>query len=128
MNNLIMIGAGLLFFCIGAGLLYKWERFRFGARKTKGTIIGHWGKRTKDDGNYLYAPIVQFYDQATGQLWTFQTPSYTSLKRRTGSTIAVAYRPENPQQANIDTIGQRLIPLIVMLMGAAAFIIALKVP
>ncbi len=106
-------------------LLYKWERFRAGSSKTHGVVIGHWGKRRRGE-NYVYAPVVQFQDQYSGQLWTFHSPNYTSYRRRVGSVIAVAYRPEDPQQANIDTIGQRLIPLTIMLMGASACFLGIK--
>jgi len=122
MDNLLIMGAGLLFFAIGVYLLVKWVRFKSGAVKAKGIVIGHWGKPGKD-GDYLYAPVVQFYDLSTGQLWTFKTPNYSSLKRRVGRSIAVVYRPEDPQQANIDTIGQILIPLLVMFMGSLALLL-----
>ncbi|HZR42678.1 MAG TPA: DUF3592 domain-containing protein [Ktedonobacteraceae bacterium] len=115
-KNLTVIGIGLLFLAVGGYLLVRWMLFRAGARTSRGTVIGH--VRMRGKGGYVYAPVVQFYDHYTGRVWTFQASIYTGWRRRIGSTIAVAYRPEDPQQANTDTIGQRLLPLLAILAGA----------
>lgn len=71
------------------------------ATEVQGKVIEMVRIRDRDDGGYMYAPVVRF-ETAEGSTVEFQStlrsnpPGY-----RTGQTVSVLYDPEDPQSASI---------------------------
>ena len=126
MGIIVMIGSGLLFLAIGVYVWGTWEHFKRGASKARGIVVGNSRNRRREEGEGLYAPVIEFHDPSSGRPWVFQSSVYTGRRRRIGSMIPVLYRPEDPEDARTDTISQRLVPLLFMVAGIFLIIIAGK--
>jgi len=96
---LIPIGLSLL---LGAGWsAWSMQTWIDRTDEVEGKVIEMVRIRDRDDGGYMYAPLVRF-ETTDGNTVEFQSslrsnpPAY-----RTGQTVSVLYDPEDPQSAAI---------------------------
>lgn len=89
------------------------------ATEVQGKVIEMVRIRDRDDGGYLYAPLVRF-ETTDGNTVEFQSslrsnpPAY-----RTGQTVSILYDPEDPQSAAIR--GVLSLWLTSMILGIVGF-------
>ena len=124
-------GFGLFALVIGIVWgLKKYELFRSGLR-TQGTIVDHYkcvstsvgDPRNRTGPDVSYFPVVEFRTVA-GAAIRFRGATGSGVPDyETGSLVMVAYRPDNPQEAQIVNFSQLWLgPLVVIVAGLLFFL------
>lgn len=113
--------AGTLFFFAGLFFLGTSINATKDGIKTEGRIVDvveEW-----DDGNYLYAPVMEF-KTPDGAVHRSTSTIFSSKEISIGRPIRVIYKPEAPEKAVVDGIFELyLFPLIFVIPGAFFMVI-----
>lgn len=90
--------------------------------KTEGVVVG-WNQ-SSSDGTTTYAPVAEFTD-AQGTSRTYESGLYSSPKsHKMGQTVKIAYDPEDPDDAEILSVGQMYFAHIIgLVFGTIALLI-----
>ena len=102
----------VVFLLLGAGMLYgglhlyrTTQEFVAGAATASGTVV-ELDRRTSNNGDYTYAPVVEF-STPDGKDFRFVSSASSSPPAfARGEVVRVLYTPANPAEARIDSFGQ----------------------
>lgn len=118
---------GVVFLAAGLAMLggTMWmensaRSFDASALRASGTVI-ELSRRSSDDGGYVYAPVVEWFDEAgTRQEFAGGVASSPPAYER-GETVRVIYQPGMPGRARVDDFTNRYFGSLVLGVLGAVF-------
>jgi hypothetical protein len=118
----VMIPIGLLL--LGLAVFVTWNTNAWLKRtvEAQGTVIEMLRTRDKDDGGWMYEPVVRF-QTAEGKTVQFEAGFRSSPPAyRVGASVPVVYLPEAPERAQIrGFLSLWMGPLIIAFIGSVFF-------
>jgi len=118
---------GLYLLTVAIRLIVRMRDWKRRAIRAEGTIVGFEEERFSGDraGHPLFAPLVTF-TTADGQSIEFKSSRSERPNPYTvGQRVAVRYLPEDPNSADLESVGAGWLSLVVVLiMTVVAFTIA----
>jgi hypothetical protein len=90
--------------------------------ETQGTVVEMLRTRDKDDGGWMYEPVVRF-ETAEGKAIKFEANFRSSPPAyRVGDTVKIVYLPDAPERAQIRSfLSLWMGPMIMALIGTVFF-------
>jgi len=119
--------AGLYLVIVAIRLIIRMRDWKRRAVRAEGTIVGFEEERFSGDraGHPLFAPLVMF-TAASGQSIEFKSSRSERPNPYTvGQRVAVRYLPEDPNSADLESVGAGWMTLtVVLIMTVVAFTVA----
>jgi hypothetical protein len=115
----VFTGLGLVFVCVGAGILMSEVSFGRTARKAEGVVVELIARTSRGKTrSTVYAPAVEF--QANGKTVKFVNATASSPpEHEVGERVPVLFDPARPENATIDTWMSRFfLPTIFLILGS----------
>ena len=132
MNQLSSSPLGLYMLVVGGvimliGALYLVSRLRLLlADRAEGVVIGHEKRGRTEHGDPYYHPRVRFEEPLHGPVEFVSLTGRDRPSPPVGTPVRVAYRPEEPEKAEISGVWRLIIaPSAVLLFGLAVIAIPL---
>ncbi|MCK0127105.1 DUF3592 domain-containing protein [Erythrobacter sp. F6033] len=117
-TGMFFAGIGAIFAAIGGWMLWGELALSDVSFSAQGTIIELADYRDSE-GTTMYRPVAEFYD-TSGRRYEFSSKTSSSSPGfSVGEQVDIIYDPLRPQDARIDTFGQRfLLPTIFTAIGS----------
>lgn len=112
-------GFGLIFVCVGAGILMNELAFGRTAQKAEGVVVDLVSRTTTGKRrSTVYAPAVEF--PVNGKTVRFVSSTASSPpEHEVGERVPVLYDPSRPENAEIDTwMARFFLPTVFLILGS----------